>query len=275
MIGRFGPKARALALGLLPALALLSTGCDALGGPQNTFSPGGDVAEMQRDLFLLTMWIALAIMILVFAAAIYIMIRFRRRSNDPIPKQVHGNTRLELGWTIAPTILLAIIAVPTVLGIIELGEGVGADGLRVGVDASQFSWQFSYLNPEYATEDGEPFSTNQCPESVDEPSCLYIPTGRDVGYDVESFDVIHSFWVPKLAGKQDAIPGRTNHLWFNATEPGVFHGQCAEFCGTGHPGMRLAVIALEPEAFDTCIRALMAEEEQPAACVPPEETVSS
>jgi cytochrome c oxidase subunit 2 len=232
-----------LAAALLLFNMVLLAGCGALGGPQNTFAPDGPVARDQRNLFLLVMWPALAIMVAVFVALVYIMIRYRRRGDsDPIPEQVHGNTRLELAWTIAPTILLIVIAVPTLMGIVKEGRAAGPDALPVTVHAIQWDWNFEYTG--ITDADGNTLQSDT----------LYIPVGRDVDFALNSIDVIHSFWVPKLAGKRDVIPGRTNHLRFSADTPGTYSGQCAEFCGIGHPIMKFDVIALSPEDFDAWVK---------------------
>ena len=238
-----------VAMGLMLAAVVLMAGCGSLGGDQNTFSPSGDVAQKQLNLFVLVLIPATIILIGVTAALLYIMFRFRRREGDGIPAQVHGNNRLEIGWTIAPALLLIAIAVPTVAGIIDLGRDADEDALHVNVVAFQWDWKFEYLDPEYADEDDKPLTTND----------LYIPIDREVGVDLEALDVIHSFWVPKLAGKLDVMPGRTNSMWFNATEPGIYAGQCAEFCGIGHARMKFSVTALEVIRFDACMEALATE----------------
>ena len=222
------------------AFAALLAGCGAFGGDQNTFNPGGDVAQRQLDLFIFVLIPATVILILVLAVMLYILVRYRRRSDDEMPVQVHGNNRLEIAWSIAPLILLAVIAVPTVDGIFDLGRDARADALHVRVVAFQWDWRFEYLDPEYADADGDPMTATE----------LYIPVDREVGIELQSLDVIHSFWVPKLAGKLDVIPGRTNAMWFNATEAGVYPGQCAEFCGIGHAVMKFDVIAVDPAEFD-------------------------
>ena len=237
---------------LLAALALVTlflvTGCGSLGGPQNTFAPEGDVAKTQRDLFVLVMIPGFIIMVGVFAACIYIMVRFRRRDSDGIPEQVHGNTRLELAWTIAPSILLIAIAIPTLISIVDLGEAADEDALNVTVYAYQWDWFFQY--PDYRDADGNAVTSTD----------LYVPVGQEVDYALESGtpttnpDVIHSFWIPKLAGKQDVIPGRINHLKFTAEEVGVFSGQCVEFCGIGHPVMRFELNAVAQADFDAWIQ---------------------
>jgi len=235
------PVLQLVVAGLLIAAVVLLAGCGSLGGDQNTFAPSGDVADKQRDLFIVVLIPAIIITILVGGALIYAVIRFRRRSDDePLPKQVHGNNRLELAWTIAPTLLLIGLAVPTVAGIIDLGRAPREDALHVKVVAFRFGWQFQYLDPEFADAQGKPLTSNE----------LRIPVDREVGVVLEAQDVIHSFWVPKLAGKLDVVPGRNNEMWFNATEPGVYSGQCAELCGIGHAGMRFQVVAQAQEEFD-------------------------
>lgn len=230
--------------------AVFLTGCDALGGPQNTFAPKGEVADKQKDLFLITMWPALAIGVLVFVATIYVVVRYRRREGAPMPEQVHGNTRLELTWTILPAILLIGIAVPTLQGIFDLGRAPADDAMSVEVTGFRFGWKFAYLDEEFAV-DGEPLSVD---------TDLHVPVGREIGIYMESPDVIHSFWVPKLAGKTDVVPGRTNRMWFNADEPGEYSGQCAELCGVGHAVMRFTVIAHTQEDFDAWVQEQMAGE---------------
>jgi len=234
----------ALALAAMVALALLFAGCNAFGGDQNTFAPEGDVAKQQRDLFLVVLWPAIVVLCIVVAALVYILVRYRRRSeDDPIPEQIHGNTRLELAWTIAPAALLIGITVPVVMGIIELGRDADEDALQVHVIAQRFNWIFEY--PEITTPDGELLRTTD--------GVLHIPIDREIAVDLTGLDVIHSFWVPKLAGKQDAVPGRTNSMWFNATRPGVYAGQCAEFCGIGHSDMKFSVEAHTEEEFQAWV----------------------
>ncbi len=224
-------------LALLALLVLFLSGCDT-DTPQNTFDPKGEVAAKQADVFYWAMWPAIAIMILVLGGLFIIMLRFRERDPKHIPPQLHGNTRLELAWTIAPVILLLAIGIPMVATVFELGREPSADAFRVNVIAQRFTWEFQY--PEYTDEDGTPLS-------VFDQSGFHIPAGREVAFYLESVDVIHSFWLPKLGGKLDVIPGRVNVLWLRADEPGSFSGQCAEFCGLNHATMTMTVIA-QPQA---------------------------
>ena len=238
---------RLLTAALLLAVLFLVLGCST-GDPQNTFSPEGDVAERQRDLFNLVLWPAVAVLVIVEGLLIYAVLRFRRKSADELPEQVHGNTRMELGWTIAPAVLLLAIAVPTVSAVIDLGRAPAADALQVRVIGHRWVWEFQY--PEFKDAEGNPLTVVGTPDA---PAEMHIPVGKEVGVYLESTDVIHSFWVPKLAGKLDIIPGRTNRMWFNATKPGTYSGQCAEFCGLGHAGMRLTAVAESEEDFQAWV----------------------
>ncbi len=238
------PKAsllRLLAPGLLIVLLLLLVGC-GVDTPQNTFAPEGDVADKQRDLFNYALWPAVAILVIVEGLLVVALIRFRQKRGQALPTQVHGNPRLEIAWTIAPAVLLLVLAVPTIAGIVDLGREPKADALQVRVIGHQWIWEFQY--PEFTDAEGKPLDIIGTPDKFAE---LHIPVGREVAASITSADVIHSFWVPRLAGKLDAIPGRTNRFFFNATKPGTYSGQCAEFCGLGHANMRLLVVAHESE----------------------------
>jgi cytochrome c oxidase subunit 2 len=261
------PRVRWPTLGrlLLPALLLatllLLAGCDVSDLDQNTFAAEGEVARKQRDL--LIYWVlgpATIILILVTAAIIYVLVRFRRTPENDTPVQLHGNTRLEIAWTIAPAILLMIIAVPVVVGIADLGRAPAADALHVRVTGLQWRWQFEYIDPEYVDAEGKPLRV------FDQ---MHIPVGREIGLDLTSMDVIHSFWVPRLAGKQDAVPGRTNQMWLSADSSGSFSGQCAEFCGLSHADMLLTVVAQEEGEFDEWIEGELVDA-APAAGEPEE-----
>lgn len=234
-----------LAVVLMTALVVLLAGCASLGGDQNTFSPAADTAREQRDLFLIALWPAIVILILVSAALIYMLVRFRRRSEDePPPQQVHGNTRLEIAWTIAPAALLLGLAVPVIMGIVSLGGAAGEDSFPVTVIGHQWVWEFQYTS--LTDADGDPLTTIGTPG---DPPELHLPVGREIALTLEASDVIHSFWVPRLAGHQDAVPGRVNRLKFTIEEPGVFPGQCAEFCGLLHSEMKVTVIAQSDADF--------------------------
>ena len=230
-----------VALLALLVVGLLASGCigDA-DTPQNTLAPEGEVARQQRDLFMLAMWPALAVMIFVEVAIVVMLLRFRRRKDDQIPKQTHGNTPLELAWTIAPAIIIvAFVGVPMVPVIFELGRDPADDAYPVKVTGIQWVWQFEY--PEIVNDEGAALIT------LGEP--LHVPAGREVALTITSLDVNHSFGVPRLFGTRDAIPGQEERMWIEVDNPGSYAGQCRELCGTGHADMKVTVIAQSEADF--------------------------
>lgn len=227
---------------LLVAFALLTGGCASENAPLDWLRPAGPIARDVGGLWTFVFYIAVAVFFIVEGAIVYALIRFRQRKGDTeLPKQTHGNTRLEIGWTIVPALLLLSLAIPTLSGIFALAqEREGA--LRVDVKANQWWWRYDY--PKQAGIDQEFITANE----------LHIPTGRPVRLHMTSADIIHSFWVPRLAGKQDVTPGRTNRLTIEADRPGEYQGTCVEFCGLSHANMRLKVFAHEPAEFDRWVR---------------------
>ena len=213
-------------------VALLLVGCDA-DAKQSTFGPAGPVAEKQLLLFNVLLWSMVAVFVVVEGALLYSLIRFRRRPGDPLPVQVHGNTALEITWTVIPTILILALGIWSVFTLFELEPPPpSANTLEVTVTGHQWWWEF-----EYQDADGAGKKINTANE-------LRVPVGRPVNLLLNSDDVIHSFWVPKLAGKVDVVPTRNNRMWFQGDEIGTFYGQCAEFCGTAHALMKFRVQVL-------------------------------
>ncbi len=232
----------------LPALAVLAlpliTG-GWLSGPQSTFDVKGPVAKTQLDVFYVTLWVTLIVFVLVAGVLAYATIKFKARNNADskaaIPDQGHGNPFVELGLIGASIAALVIIAVPTLRAIwytYDVPEEQRADAYEVTARGLQWWFQFEYP-AEQIDGAGQLITGNE----------LVIPAGRPVRINLRTNDVIHSFWVPKLAGKVDMIPNRGNHLWLQADEPGYFWGQCAEFCGESHAVMRFRVIALAADDF--------------------------
>jgi cytochrome c oxidase subunit 2 len=231
------------ALLLLVLLALVMSGCDA-NVPQNTFDAKGEVARKQRDLFYVAMWPAIVIMIGVLGGIVIMCLRFRERDpNSRPPKQTHGNTRLEVMWTIAPAILLLAIGIPMVGMIADLGGDPGEDAYYIDVTAQRFSFAFEY--PDVKDSSGTPLYV---------PGEAHIPTGKRVAFRLHSIDVIHSFWVPKLGGKLDVVPNMNNVLWLKADDPGSFSGQCAELCGIEHANMKFVIHADSPDDFSAWVK---------------------
>lgn len=243
-------RSRRLARRLFPvALGLVAlSACSGPENGQNSLKPAGPSAEQIDNLFFPIVVIAFVVGILITVATLYVAIRYRRRSEDEMPKQTHGNTKLEITWTIIPAMILAVIAVPTVATIFDLAAPPKGDVLTIKVVAKQWWWQFDYPDQKFVT-------ANE----------LHIPVGEEVELDLTACDpslgtaaascnVIHSFWVPELAGKQDIIPGRKQRLKIEADEAGTYLGQCAEYCGLSHANMRFRVIAQSREDFDAWIK---------------------
>lgn len=223
------------------ALAVLvAAGC-ASDAPYDTLEPQGGPARSIDSLFNLVWWVATAVFVLVMGAVVYVSMRYRARRNDDgdwdddeeLPEQVHGNTRLELGWTIAPAVVLAVIAVPTLVGVFELAEWHEDAEVEIEVFGAQWWWEFRYPGTDVVTA-----------------NTIVFPAGEPIELTMTSYDVLHSFWLPALNGKRDVAPGRT-HTWsIEADEPGVYWGQCVEFCGLSHANMRIRGVALAPEEYE-------------------------
>ena len=259
---------RLIGAALAAAGTLLLSGCFWLDGPQSAFDPNGPVAQRQMDLFYVTCWVSLFIFVVVGGVLAYAMIKFRARGEadehaEP-PEQGHGNPLVEISLIGASVLALVIIGIPTLSGIwysYDVPIEDKADTYEITATGYQWWFKFDYPGETAQTLDptgkvvNAPFST---------ANELVIPAGRPIHVNLRSIDVIHSFWVPKLAGKVDMMPNRGNHLWMRADKPGYFWGQCAEFCGESHAVMRFRVIALGPKDFNDWVNAQM----QPARKVP-------
>jgi cytochrome c oxidase subunit 2 len=232
--------------------------------PQNTFDPAGPTAQKQKDLLVPVLWVAGIVFVLVEGGIVLIAIRYRRRKGqERMPPQIHGNTRLEIGWTIAPAVVLAFVMVPTVGLIWELAERP-PDAMQITVKGYQWWWGFEYMDEDMQVDYGQggPIVT---------ADVMVIPTDTTIDLSIESaggliggddpdHQVAHSFWAPRLFGKQDAMPGRTNHIVFAADEPGTYWGQCAEFCGLQHARMRFRIVALDEARWQSWVE----NQKQPA-----------
>jgi cytochrome c oxidase subunit 2 len=219
------------ALGL--ALFALSDPAFAQTYPQTTLEPKSEVAHLQDKLWDdIFVWIV-GIFIVVEAALIWTVVRFRRRKGGPEAQPIHGNTTLEVLWTLAPAVILAFIAVPTVRTIFKTAGAPPPNALEVRVVGHQWWWEFQYPKLGITT-------ANE----------LHLPANRTVYFTLEAADVIHSFWVPALGGKRDVIPGRVNHMWFTPSHEGTYPGQCAEYCGASHANMLFKVMVQSQADFD-------------------------
>ncbi|MEO8475601.1 MAG: cytochrome c oxidase subunit II [Actinomycetota bacterium] len=244
-------------LGLL-ALLLILAGC-APDATQSPLQPAGSTAEAQKNLFVPVFWTAVAVFVIVEGGIVMIAVKYRRKKGrDRMPPQIHGNTRLEIGWTILPALVLAVVMVPTVGLVWDLARAPAPDALHVTVKGYQWWWGFEYTDQDMAT------SYDKALEVAD---VLVVPAGREIYLSLEAngglivnddpykadYQVIHSFWAPRLFGKQDVVPGRTNHILFSADEPGIYTGQCAEFCGLQHGRMKFRIQVLSAADWDAWV----------------------
>jgi cytochrome c oxidase subunit 2 len=246
-------RARARRAGLvLAAFGLVALAAGCASDPQNVFDPKGPNAQKIADLDFVYI-LAAAVALLVFAVVAYVLWRFRDRkgSEAKVPKQIHGNTRLEIMWTIAPAVLLAAVAVPTVVTILDLAKKE-PDALEITVIGQQWWWEYDY-----------PSLKNPAGQVIVTSGEMVIPVDTPVELSVTSRDVIHSFWIPALNGKRDAVPNRVQPLRMEASEAGEYWGQCTEFCGLSHANMRMRVIALEQADWDKWVANQLKEVAEP------------
>tara|TARA_Y100000996_G_scaffold414716_1_gene406469 strand:+ start:3624 stop:4760 length:1137 start_codon:yes stop_codon:yes gene_type:complete len=238
---------------LLTGIILTLSACYPENFNQTTFHPYGPVADKQLDIFWLILAGGVVVFVLVEVLLIYAAIKYRSKKDSPLPNQVHGNHKLEFIWTIIPAIVVLIFSVLSINTLMYAADvpkdSEGNRGEHVALQAIGHQWWFEFRYPNPNDESQEVVLANE----------VYIPVGIPVRIELDSVDVIHSFWVPKLAGKVDMVPKPKdingdkdlNHLWFEASEVGVYFGQCTEFCGASHANMRFKVIAVSPTDYDT------------------------
>jgi cytochrome c oxidase subunit 2 len=247
-----------------PALADVSLVAPQSGG-------GSPNADHIRTLYLVAFVLGIVIFLLVEGVLVYSLVKFRRRRGGDPPAQIRGNTRLEIGWTIGAAAILVVLTVVTFIflgpiknpagskpgGLVAEQRASGGGGaapagklefaslnqtappgpanthLNIKVNGQQYLWRYNYPG------------ADQVFSYVD----MYVPINTTVTLDITASDVDHSWWIPKLGGKADAIPGYTNHTWFRISRPGTYTGQCAELCGEGHADMLARVVAVTPDQY--------------------------
>jgi len=253
-------RSRLALLALVAAFATMlalvpEAGADAFT-PESGGSPNADDID---SLYKITLYVGILIFLIVEGALIWALVRHRARRGGPEPAQIRGNTPLELGWTVGAGLILVVITVVTFvfLGDIEnppesdaggLASGVevasigqskppgDAKTLKIAVNGQQYLWRYDYPGKEI-------YSYHE----------LVVPIKTTVTLKITSSDVAHSWWIPKLGGKADAVPGHTNQTWFKIPKPGLYSGQCAELCGAGHADMRAQVRAVTPAEYERFI----------------------
>jgi cytochrome c oxidase subunit 2 len=262
-------RRRALALCVAAAaLASLAFAGTAFGDAFSPESGGSPNADKIDTLYWLVMVVAVVVFVGVEAALFYSLFKFRARRGS-VAAQIRGNTRLEIGWTVGAAVILVVLAVVTFIELpgIRNPPNSGPDGLQLAdrtlvaagpskplppngkslnicVNGQQYIWRYTYAQN----------CSNAPLNSVFSYEQMVVPTDTTVTLDIDAQDVAHSWWIPKLGGKFDAVPGYTNHTWFKI--PGrlagtSFRGQCAELCGRNHANMIASVRAVTPDQFET------------------------
>jgi cytochrome c oxidase subunit 2 len=259
MLDRTHRFRRASKVGALLLGGVTLAGCGNKTGPnnkQNALRPAGPYARQILDLTRPFFWIAVVVGLGVIGGTIYVALRFREKPGEErAVKQVHGNTVLEMSWTIIPAVILAVMAVPTVATIFSLAKKPTGNIVNVTVSARQWWWQFTYTDPGNgvvtANELHIPINTPVWLTLQGPPACSPTPCYAN--------GVIHSFWVPALNGKKDVVPGRTQFLKLEADKVGTYLGQCAEYCGLSHADMRLRVFAQTKPDYDAWVKSQIAQ----------------
>jgi cytochrome c oxidase subunit 2 len=231
-----GRVRRKLTFGVVALTALATAGVAAAanGGftPQNPHSPN---THRTLTAYYVVLGFTSVIFVIVEGALVFFIWRYRagKRPRSAEGPQLHGNTRLELIWTVIPVVILAIIGTVIFVELPGISSApASADPIRITVIGHQFYWEFDYPNGARTIND------------------LHVPVDQVVDLTVRSGDVVHSWWIPQLNGKIQAIPGRTNHTWFKADRIGTYYGQCAEFCGIFHEGMAARVLVTSAADFE-------------------------
>ncbi len=237
-------RSRAQRIALLLAVPVLIA-VVACSAPQTTLEPASNTTESVDGVYRFIFWLAGAVFVIILGIVLVFSIVFRERPGREA-KQFHGNTRLEIVWTLIPVLIVVAMAVPTFSVIVDT-TGDPPEGSLV-IEATGRQWWFEFEYPEYGIT-----TANE----------LHVPVGRSISVNLFSEDVIHSFWSPRLFGKVDMVPGHGNNLFFtpnaDAARAEPYLGQCAEFCGTSHANMRFRVFVDTQEDFEVWVAAQQAD----------------
>jgi cytochrome c oxidase subunit II len=231
------PHRRAFALRplALAALVVAAAGCT----PQSVTEEGRAIS----NLYNLFMYIAAVVFLVVSGLVVWSVIRYRKRG-DELPEQVHGNNRLELTWTLIPTVIVLFLFVVTIQAQNKVLDTSARPAVNVIVTAFQWSWRFTY--------EGTGAEVLGTPDSIPE---MVLPVGQTVRVKLESADVVHSFYVPQTLFKRQAIPGTTSEFDLTFEKVGLYHGQCTQFCGLQHPDMVFRVRVVSQGEYQSWLAA--------------------
>jgi cytochrome c oxidase subunit 2 len=202
--------------------------------------PQGPLARSIADLYWVMFGAAVIVLAIVVGALVVAGIRFRERPGHQA-RQYHGNNLLELIWTVVPTLMVISFSVLSFQRLTLVNDVDSGAAMTIKAEGKQWVWSFQYpSDPAFKLSDGTYL------KAAEE---LHIPAGQKVKIELSSVDVIHSFYIPKLGGQKDAVPGRATEMWIQADRPGTYAGQCVEFCGTGHADMLITVVAQNPADY--------------------------
>jgi cytochrome c oxidase subunit 2 len=233
---RINPKnfIRLIKVVVLTSLTMVIFPAVALAFPPSPLDPASPAARSVANLHNVILVIAVIVFAVVCALLTYSLVKFRRKSDDdPEPDQdFHGSATLETIWTIIPVGILVVLMVLTFQTFQDTNPNRPTD-MTIRVIGKQWLWEIQY--PEH---------------DISLIGEMWVPVNTDVKVEVTSDDVIHSYWVPQLGGKMDAVPGYMNTTWFKADRLGTFHGQCAEYCGVAHSNMFIEVKVVDQQSFD-------------------------
>jgi cytochrome c oxidase subunit 2 len=251
----------ACGLGLLITMTAAPAAMAGILLPESGGSPNADQIS---SLYKITLYVSLVVFVGVEGALCYALYRFRARKGVA-PAQIHGNTRLEIGWTLGAALILVVLGAVTFTKLdsirnppnssangLSLTAGVdyqttdalkppNGKSLNIQVNGQQYVWRFTYPGGKQADGLGDVYSYEK----------MVVPINTTVTLDIVSQDVVHSWWIPQLGGKFDAVPGYPNHTWFKISKPGVYTGQCAFLCGRLHARMIAEVDAVTPAQYKT------------------------
>jgi cytochrome c oxidase subunit 2 len=250
------------------ALFLPALGWAAAAHAEWTLNLTRGVTSISREayrLHMLALWICVAIGVVVFGMIAWAAIH-HRKSRGAVPASFHDNTAVEIAWTIVPFLILVGLAVPATSALLHMEDSANAD-LTIKITGQQWRWRYDYLNEgigffsslaqksSEAAKRGsgiDPRSVDNYLLDVDNP--LVVPVGKKVRLLTTASDVIHSWWVPAIGFKKDAIPGFVNEVWTRIDEPGTYRGQCTELCGVGHGFMPIVLVAMNDADYQTWLK---------------------
>jgi cytochrome c oxidase subunit II len=252
-----------LSMALMGAMVLLPSVAAAADDVYSTISPESKDGRDIQFLYKLIFWLALFVFVGVQIAIVYSVMRYRRRAEDePRPEQIHGNQKLEVIWTIIPAIVLVAIFIPTVRTMYRIDDRANEGTYTIEVYGKQWWWEVHYTQPDTVA-------------GVVTANEFYIPVNTRVRIELMSSNVIHSFYVPQLAGKMDVMPGHKNVMSVEADKPGMYYGECAEYCGESHAYMRFKIMAVPQDQFDLFISGWKQGASSQAASLAPDGNVDN